>query len=180
MITFPTANKTWAYDTSTGLWHERAFNNDGSLIRHRSNCYAFAYSAHTVGDFENGRVYELSKDVYSDSGTAITRLRTSPHISTGLVRNFFKSFQLDMETGVGLDGTGQGTDPQVMFRFSDDGGHTWSNERLRSAGRIGETKWRVRWHRLGMARNRIFEVKITDPVRVALLGAEIEFEQGAS
>ena len=72
--------------------------------------------------------------------------------------------------------TVQGTDPQVMLRWSDDGGHTWSNEHWRNMGRIGEYGRRVLWRRLGMTmklRDRVYEVSGTDPVKIAIMGAEL-------
>jgi hypothetical protein len=69
-----------------------------------------------------------------------------------------------------------GYDPQVMLRFSDDGGHTWSNERWTSMGKIGEYYKRVIWRRLGMTiklRDRVYEVSGTDPVKIAIMGAEL-------
>ena len=77
---------------------------------------------------------------------------------------------------MGLDGVGQGVDPQVMLRWSDDGGHTWSNEHWKSMGRIGETGTRVFWRRLGMTlklRDRVYEISGTDPVRITIVGAEL-------
>lgn len=70
----------------------------------------------------------------------------------------------------------QGSDPQVMLRWSDDGGHTWSSEHWRSMGKIGETGRRVIWRRLGMTmklRDRVYEVSGTDPVKIAIMGAEL-------
>jgi hypothetical protein len=70
----------------------------------------------------------------------------------------------------------QGSDPQVMLRWSDDGGHTWSNEHWRSMGKLGETGRRVLWRRLGMTmrlRDRVYEVSGTDPVKIAIMGAEL-------
>jgi len=67
-------------------------------------------------------------------------------------------------------------DPQVMLRWSDDGGHTWSNEHWRSMGRLGDYKYRVFWQRLGMTvklRDRVYEVSGTDPVKIAIMGAEL-------
>ena len=71
---------------------------------------------------------------------------------------------------------GQGGDPQVMLRWSDDGGHTWSNEHWTSMGKIGEYGRRAIWRRLGMTvklRDRIYEVSGTDPVKVDIMGAEL-------
>jgi hypothetical protein len=63
-----------------------------------------------------------------------------------------------------------------MLRFSDDGGHTWSNEHLSKMGKIGEYYRRVFWRRLGMTlklRDRVYEVSMTDPVKTAIMGAEL-------
>lgn len=180
VLNFPTGDATWVYDTATGFWHERAYTSNGELGRHRANGHSFAYQTHVVGDYATGQIYQLSDSLYSDDGAPITRERVSPHVSSDMVRMFYSKFQLDIEGGTGLDGIGQGTDPQVMLQFSDDGGHTWSNEKQVSLGKIGRTKHRVIFRRLGSSRDRVFRVKITDPVRVTLIGAELDVMAGAS
>ncbi len=68
------------------------------------------------------------------------------------------------------------TNPQVMLRWSDDGGHTWSNEHWASMGKIGEYGKRVIWRRLGMTtklRDRVYEISGSDPVKIAIMGAEL-------
>ena len=70
----------------------------------------------------------------------------------------------------------QGADPQVMLRWSDDGGHTWSNEHWSPIGRIGVYGQRTFWRRLGMTmklRDRVYELSGTDPVKIAIMGAEL-------
>ena len=70
-----------------------------------------------------------------------------------------------------------GVDPQVMLRWSDDAGHTWSNEHWRSMGRIGNFGFRTIWRRLGMTtklRDRVYEISGTDPVKLIVLGAELQ------
>lgn len=180
VLNFPTAQTTWVFDTSTKLWHERTYNNQGAQERHRANSHAFAYSKHVVGDYENGNIYELAEDYYSDNAAEIIRLRTSPHICEDLVRIFYNSFQLDVEAGKGLDGTGQGTDPQIMLQYSDDGGHSWSNERWVSLGKIGERYKRAIWRKLGASRDRVFKIAISDPISVTIMGAEIDIVKGAA
>jgi hypothetical protein len=173
---------TWVYDVSTQMWHERAYTNNGSLERHRANVHAFIpdLAIHLVGDYEDGNVYQLDDSYYSDNGDAITRLRASPHVSSNGTWVWCNSFQLDMETGVGVDGNGQGIDPQAMFQFSDDGGHTWSTEEWTAIGARGDRRARVIWRRLGKFRDRVFRVMITDPVKVTLIGAELDVEKGMS
>jgi hypothetical protein len=179
VLTFPTANATWVYDVSTQAWHERAGFVDGQFTRHRSNCQMNFNGKIIVGDYENGKLYAFDLQKYSDD-TAIQKwLRSWRALPTGqnnLKRSAQHMMQLDCESGVGLDGVGQGTDPQVMLRWSDDGGHTWSNEHWRSIGKIGQTGRRVIWRRLGMTmklRDRVYELSGTDPVKIAIMGAEL-------
>lgn len=180
VLNFP--ETTWVFDLTTKMWHERNYNNAGVLERHRAQHHSFIsqYGFHLVGDYADNRVYRVDDSVSNDDGEEIIRLRASPHVSADNNRLFCKSLQLDMETGIGLDGTTQGEDPQVMLDWSDDGGHTWSNEHWLPAGRIGEFRKRVKWTRLGSFRDRVFRVKITDPVKTAIIGASIDLEQGAS
>lgn len=132
--------------------------------------------------------------------------RALPTGQNNLNRSAHHSLQLDAETGVGLNGLTTGENiyltteaseplitenndfilsavgtveipaPQAMLRWSDDGGHTWSNEHWTSMGRIGEYGHRTIWRRLGMTlklRDRVYEVSGTDPVKLAIMGAEL-------
>jgi hypothetical protein len=70
----------------------------------------------------------------------------------------------------------QGSEPQVMLRWSDDGGHTYSNEHWSPIGRIGAYGHRTFWRRLGMTlklRDRVYELSGTDPVKISIVGAEL-------
>ena len=71
---------------------------------------------------------------------------------------------IDMETGVGL-ASGQGSDPQAMLTVSRDGGRTFGNELWTTIGAVGAYTARVVWRRLGLARDWVFRVRITDPVK---------------
>jgi hypothetical protein len=151
-----------------------------SLERHRADCHAVAYGLNLVGDFENGKVYSLDPEKYTDDGIYIKRMRRSPHASQGLTRVRHNSIQIDMETGVGLDGTAQGTDPVLMIRWSDDGGHSWSSEYQMSVGKIGAFKTRAIKRRMGSSRDRVYEISMTDPVKAVFIGAELNAEAGVS
>ena len=99
-------------------------------------------------------------------------------IDTSLDRVFYSSMQVDIEAGVGLDGSGQGTNPQMMMQFSNDGGRSWSAELWQSMGEIGQLTYRAIWRRLGQARDRVFRVTVTDPVSVVMLDAELNLAKG--
>jgi hypothetical protein len=177
VLTFPSAGKTWVYDVATQAWHERASGDDNEY-RHRSNCQMTFANEIIVGDFENGNLYAFDMTVYDDNGAIQKWLRSWRALPPGqntLKRTTHHSLQLDCESGVGLV-TGQGSNPQVMLRWSDDGGNTWSNEHWSLMGGIGEYNHRVFWRRLGMTlklRDRVYEISGTDPVKIAIMGAEL-------
>ena len=70
------------------------------------------------------------------------------------------------------------TYPQAMLRFSNDGGSTWSREYTVTIGQTGKYKNRAIWRRLGMARDRVFEVSISDPVNAVIISANLKATQG--
>jgi len=181
VLTFPSANATWVYDASTNMWHERAWRNpvDASLNRHRSNCQMAFANEVLVGDWENGKIYAMDLDVFTDNGDPLPAIRQTAHLASGRFWQFFFRLWVDMETGVGLN-TGQGSNPQVMLQWSDDGGHNWSNELWVTAGKIGERTVRAVWRRLGRSRDRVWRVTITDPVKRVLIDGDIEMKVGTS
>lgn len=166
-LTFPTEKQTWVYDIATQLWHQRRSFDKG---RWRATSHAFIYDKNLVGDFELGEIYELDLETFTDNGTTIERLNTLPVNYDNDNRVIFASLKVDFDSGPGLV-SGQGENPQVMMDFSDDGGRTFSKERFRNLGKIGEFLTRTVWRRLGQARQRVFRLKITDPVRVIITGA---------
>lgn len=182
VLNFPTANATWAYDASTDEWHERAWRkpSDASLNRHRANCQIAFAGENLVGDWENGNVYVLDLDVYTDNGDLIPAIRQTPYIASTNLMMFFHKLWIDMEVGVGLNGTGYGSDPEVMLQWSDDGGNTWSNQVTAKLGKLGERLARVNFRRLGKSRARVFRVTITDPVKRVFIDADVEATAGTS
>ena len=179
VLTFPNADATWVYDVATNAWHQRASWERSQFKRHRSNCQARFNNEIVVGDYENGNLYAFDMSVYSDNDQVQRWLRSWRALPTGqndLKRTAQHSLQLDCESGVGLVENNQGSDPQAMLRWSDDGGHTWSNEHWANMGKIGEYYRRVFWRRLGMTlklRDRVYEISGTDPVKVTIMGAEL-------
>ena len=71
-----------------------------------------------------------------------------------------------------------GSDPKAMLRWSNDGGSTWSHEYWVSIGKIGKYKNRAIWRRLGMARDRVFELVITDPINAVIVAANLKSSVG--
>lgn len=178
VVSFPTADKTWVYDLSTQLWHKWLSVDSFNIYhRHRSNCAVLFQNMILVGDYANGKIYALDNSVYTEDGSVIRRLRRCVHLVKDYKQQFFDRLQIRFQPGVGLS-VGQGSDPQAMLRWSNDGGSTYSSEHWKSIGRIGKYKDRVIWRRLGTARDRIFEVSITDPVKAVIISADLEGDVG--
>lgn len=172
VLTFPTAGKTWAFDASTQIWSERNYRTQANAYqRVRDNCHVFHARKHLVGDWENGNIYELDPDTYTDNGAEIVRVKSFQHMSADGVRQFFKRLVLDMQAGV----TGE-----VSLRYSDDGGFTWSALQTAPLGQIGQYSNKPCFNRLGMGRDRVFEVSTSANARIVLQGAFVEAERGTS
>lgn len=182
MLNVPGSSTTWAFDAHSNLWHERrSMDANGVLDRWRAEGHVFDGTRHLVGDYQNGNIYKLDEDAFTDDGQPIFRRRRAPHLAAEGRELFCGWFQLDMEAGAGpspplLDGLGHPRAPIVMLRISKDGGHTWSSERWTSAGKIGEHKRRAMFRRLGRARDWIFEITVTDPIKATLISGLPEFE----
>ena len=186
VVSFPTLELTWAYDLASGMWHKWLYtNNDGTYTRHRGNCCAVFQGMVLVGDYANGQVYELDKQNYTDNGQYTRRLRRAPHLVSDFQRQYFDELQIQFQPGVGLTGITTplndevvGADPQAMLRWSNDGGSTWSKEYWTSIGKIGKYKNRAIWRRLGMARDRVFEVVVSDPINAVIISANLKATAG--
>lgn len=202
VLTFPKGNAgigslggTWVYDTTTSAWHERLsydFDTD-EFTRYRGMFSVYfgdqgiaGLNHNIISDFENNYLYFYNPDLYSDITAdgykSIAWLRSWRALPTGannLDRTAHHSLQIDCETGVqnALDPV---TNPQMNLRWSDDGGHTWSNTHSTSMGASGDYSKRVIFRRLGMTmklRDRVYEISGTDPVKIAIMGAELHISK---
>lgn len=180
MLTFPSADVTWCYDLATQLWHRRAWRDSRNVYhRHRGNCSAVFGGQVIVGDYQNGIIYAFSQTNYTDNGDTIACMRRCRHLTEDLNRVFYSDLQIQFQPGVGLV-TGQGSDPQAILRWSDDGGFTWSSDHYAKLGKMGAYKNRAIWRQLGQARDRIFEVVVTDPVYRVVVSANLNAMAGAN
>jgi len=187
VVTFPSLDITWVYDITTQLWHKWLWtDSQNNYHRHRSNCSAFFQNVVLVGDWQNGQIYQLDPNNYTDNSDSIRRLRRCPHLTTDLQRQYFDELQIQFQPGVGLEGITDpplnaetiGANPQAMLRWSSDGGSTWSNEHWSGIGKVGRYKNRIIWRRLGWARDRIYEVVVTDPINAVIVSANLKASAG--
>lgn len=164
-LNVPGVDTTLVYDLAFQQWHERAELVNGEYRQWRATCHAFAYGAHFFGA-DDGRIFKLSRDAHTFAGDTKVRDRIAPVISAPSRKRLrFPSFELVCEKAGGKE---------VMLRWSDDNGATWSNWHRESTGAAGEHGRRVRWMRLGSAHDRVFQVRMTDDAPFNPVTASIE------
>ena len=187
---FPTADKTWAFDVATGLWHQKSFFQNGVDHAHLGQFHMYAFGKHLVGGLQSGMIYQMNIptpdglggwNFVTDAGNPINRMRRSPYIGAAGIWNQITSLEVMADTGLGPniplnDGSGNSRGPQLMVRFSDDNGNTWSNQRTLDMGQIGQFGLRLRLFRLGAfwgSVGRIFEFSFTDPAPLRIVDADL-------
>lgn len=202
-INFPSADKSFRYDESTNEWHECVYlDSDGGEHRHRAQCVAYAYGQVVAGDWLNGSLYAIRSDTYTDNGQPMVWRRSFPHMMNDGKRVNYVSFIADVQPGettgfpwtprnpnpttvgewggftVGLSPVGDASyvqdQPLINLRWSDDRGRTFGNPIQQQMGATGKYQTQPKWWRLGMARDRVFEIYGTIPGPFALNGAFIE------
>lgn len=178
VLTFPSGNATWVFDFATSLWHQRSTFANGLFSRHWGIAYAYFNGKNIIGDYRNGNLYAINLNTQTDNGVPKKWVRTWRALpKPNYMPMTFSSLQIDMETGIQVP---PGTNPQVVLRWSDDGGHNWSNEYFAAAGKTGDTAIRVMFRRLGSTRldsglDRIFELSSSDPFMTAIINADLQY-----
>lgn len=196
-LIFPSGDASWVYDVAAGGWHQRLWlnNTQGTLHRPRANCYAFFNGMHLVGDYSNGKIYEMSLDAYTDDGVEIYRERGfdlpdsegkrvridflelvalsgdgATIIDNGAVWAWDSTLVTFDSTLYSFDGGGGGTvsatDPLVWLQISRDAGRRFGYRRVKALGAIGETTARARWRHGGAGSDIVLRFATTMASRV--------------
>ena len=171
VITFPTGNKTYAYDASTGKWARRSSSTGNIYTQQREiPQYYCAYGGlQYVTDYNSGNLYVFDDSNYTDNGSPLVRLRISPPIFDKEDYHFIQHDRLEIDMGTNVANP-DCADPQAVISFSDDGGWTWSQDYSVS---IGNSSWgnklRCVLDQLGDSQKRAYRIVVSDPVRVALI-----------
>lgn len=179
VLIFPIADATWCYDLTTGEWHQRASFDPvaGEFHRQRTNCLMNFQGMQIAGDYSTGQIYWQTRSAYADGNYPLVAMRRAPHFWDKSDRNRIRYNRLQVEFTSGLaTQTGQCSNPQAILRWSDDGGQTWGNDHFLPIGAAGQTTNRVICRRMGIARDRVFELRVSDPVNRDIVGASLQIE----
>lgn len=176
-LTVPNANRSFIYDCSTGVWSETQTGlTPHYASRHTGNFSTFYAGDTLVTDYSSGAVYAFDTNTYTDNGTTILRELVSRHASSDFNEFAVDEVLVDMETGVGVT-SGQGSNPVVTLECSKDNGHEFGTPLPQSIGAKGQYSNRARWLRFGSARDFVFRLRMTDPVKFAITNAALSVRQ---
>ena len=160
----------WFYDNTTNFWHRR---RDLGQETYSYRYYQRAFGKQLAQATSDGDVVALSPNVYTDRGLETRRVATS---ILPVKNDFLRMARLVIEgqSGVGLDGVGQGSDPKGMLRVAYDG-RTFQEEYTASLGKIGEYGYRPIYGPLGTATPPVvvFEFAVSEPVGYTVDGATL-------
>ena len=101
-ITFPSEDRSFAYDVKTNIWHE-AQTGVEDQGRHFARYGVTFGGKNYVSDETSGTVYYLDKDVYTDNEEPIKRQVFTRHIRNQGNELTLSELFLDFETGVGTE-----------------------------------------------------------------------------
>lgn len=140
-----------------------------------------AYGKLLVSDLNTGIIGVLDKNTLSYYGDTILRQMTTQPFSVNGLPVFSGEFEATFESGVGLT-TGQGSDPQVIYSYSDNGGREpFLGNTKRGIGAIGKFEQRSVWRRQGrVPAQRSVRLTVTEPVVANLLRLAATPEAGNS
>lgn len=158
------------YDLQTGKWHERKsriYNSTSQIWEDktwRATGVIKAYNKYfLVGDTEDGRIGQLSIDAFSEYDNEMIATWSTQPFQNNMEPFFVPSIELTIESGVGDLST---TNPQVMMERSRNGGHTFSDQRWRDMGKVGEYYRRAIWRRNGKVdRFDMYRFHISDKIK---------------
>ena len=177
VLSFPSADVTWVYDEATNCWHQWAWSDvNGDLHRHRVGFGAFAFGINVGLDWETGKLYSINPTAYYDNSDPIVRIRGFPHIVSDGRRLYHRRFIADVAVGANPFNV----NTNLTLRWSNTRGSSWANPISSNLGATGDYIKSVQFQRLGMARDRVYELSWSAPVDTALNGAWLEYERAAA
>lgn len=173
-LNFPSEGKSWLYDGSTQYWSELRY---GDKDRHRVEFGVDFINQNIVADYENGKLYKLESDTYTDNGENIHTILRGKHIYNQKKKLRISRLELGFEPATTTDQT---LDPVAALSMSKDGGHSWGAQVFSRMGKVGEYLTRCIWRRLGSGRDIVPEVTISEPIKKVITEATLILEDGES
>ena len=167
-ITFPSEDRSFLFDNSTGMWQETQTGLDVQT-RHFADLGISFARRNVVTDTSSGSLYFLDDEHFTDNGTSIKREVCTRHIYADGNEQFLAQFMLAMEVGVSNGSS-------IMLEVSRDGGKTFGPQKIKSLGALGDYLRPIVFNRLGRARDFVLRISMTDQTRFIITNASATLE----
>jgi hypothetical protein len=156
---FPTEQRHFVLDVTTGEWHERETDIIDAVI----------FNGRVYAQHADGSVGRMDDNVYTEFGQNIRREITFPPVYSGQARQFLGQIDFVMRTG----DAPANVVPYLTLEVSNDGGNLWHAFSIKELGRTGEYAKVIRWTRLGSGRDMVFRLSTDSPVPFHLVDAQL-------
>lgn len=177
--TFPTEGRTLEYDYYNKTWREVDGLENGVSARFRANAHVYVpnLEKHLVGDYNTGKIWELTRASRTDGDNVRRLIWESGHLDHGTGnRKRNKLLRFHVKRGIGTPG---GTEPMFMVQFRDDDG-VWSDEIQMPLGFVGDNYHVIELRNTGIYRKRQIRLYMTDPYEFVITKVDEEVEVLAS
>lgn len=177
LFVFPTAEKAWSIDLKNGQWSEwRGWSAGWSRVRIGALVYCEDTGLVFAGDWQTGVVWQFSATEKTDAGGIFKRVRTFSHLDGGAsIRKRCNMLRVNLNRDVAAEytGTEDETNPTLELRWKDDD-RGWSEWRRAQLGEKGELAYYADFRRLGIYRTRQYELQMSDPASLEIVGVETD------
>lgn len=163
-FTFPDG-ETFGFDAWTEKWHRR---ESYGMKRWRLNTLTQSRGQWIGGDFANGKLYRLDASAMHEAGAPLVSRLRSPVIHAEGNDIIVAGLKLAFDVGRAPIGE---SDHFCSIRYSDDGGHNWTDARIASLGPTGGFGTQIVERRFGRTQERTWEIEVSSPGKRDLLAA---------
>jgi hypothetical protein len=169
VIHFPTEAKTWAISVELGFAYQ---------LSSQATSHLYCYNKNLV--CVSDKLLQMDRTVYTNAGATMIRELivgpiTSKSLGTPGMRLLLRDFRLLVETGVSLV-TGEGSDADVMFSISSDGGRTFTDDQMVSIGRLGDYLTDVYYYTVRVGMDFHIKIRVSDPIGFSVHDATADLE----
>lgn len=179
ILSFPTDEKTLAYDITLNRWEEWTYYDTVSAEHKRwlGNCVAeaSAWNKILVGDRRTGLIYEISDSLTDDNGNTIRTVLRSDFIDHGLSDTYKFCNKINLVFKRADTATTPGV---VLMRHREEGSTDWSDYQQANLEAQGRTEVKAEFRRLGKYKRRQWEFVVSDDTLTSMLSATENFKVG--
>lgn len=170
VITFPSADQTWAYDYKNDTWVRWGYFQQGEHHRFigQHACFVKTWNKHLIMSRVDGHIYELDRNIFNDAGNAMVAYRRTGWINNGTYnRKICDQFYVKCKAGESDTAT-------LMVRWRAEGNQEWGNWFEINLSPVGNRDFLSKNNRFGMYRSRQYEFRLSDNVDLVLVGVDTE------